>query len=305
MRLEWIEDILAVADTGSMIRAAERRFLTQSAFSRRLRMIEDQLGVELFDRTRKPAELRRAVLERCDEMRKIADGLRNLRSELARSDSHESTRIVIASQHAITTAIAPLLIQTITEPGHIDIRLRSANREDCYALLLTRQADFMLSYSTDRQPLVFDPDFIETVALGRERLVAVFAAREADRLQAARQQGRVPAVFYPGDVFLGRVVRDEVWPQAEPGLFTAYAETALTLAALQFALIGGALAWVPRSLAQPFLRKGELADVSAIFGGADLALNILRLKSSRSSRSDAAWASLTSKGPAQLIDLLD
>lgn len=305
MRLEWIEDILAVADTGSMIRAAERRFLTQSAFSRRLRMIEDQLGVELFDRTRKPAELRRAVLERCDEMRKIADGLRNLRSELARSDSHESTRIVIASQHAITTAIAPLLIQTITEPGHIDIRLRSANREDCYALLLTRQADFMLSYSTDRQPLVFDPDFIETVALGRERLVAVFAAREADRLQAARQQGRVPAVFYPGDVFLGRVVRDEVWPQAEPGLFTSYAETALTLAALQFALIGGALAWVPRSLAQPFLRKGELADVSAIFGGADLALNILRLKSSRSSRSDAAWASLTSKGPAQLIDLLD
>ncbi|RCW78446.1 helix-turn-helix domain-containing protein [Paracoccus lutimaris] len=78
MRLEWLDDILAVADTGSMIRAAERRFLTQSAFSRRLRMIEEQLGVELFDRSRKPAELRRSVLERCDEMRGLARYARKL-----------------------------------------------------------------------------------------------------------------------------------------------------------------------------------------------------------------------------------
>ena len=37
MRLEWIEDILAVLDTGSLARAAEKRLLTQSAFTRRVR----------------------------------------------------------------------------------------------------------------------------------------------------------------------------------------------------------------------------------------------------------------------------
>jgi DNA-binding transcriptional LysR family regulator len=34
MRLEWLEDILAVMETGSFIRAAEQRLLTQPAFSR-------------------------------------------------------------------------------------------------------------------------------------------------------------------------------------------------------------------------------------------------------------------------------
>ncbi|MGB3147248.1 MAG: LysR family transcriptional regulator, partial [Paracoccaceae bacterium] len=35
MRLEWLEDILAIAETGSFAVAAERRHRTQSAFSRR------------------------------------------------------------------------------------------------------------------------------------------------------------------------------------------------------------------------------------------------------------------------------
>lgn len=40
MRLEWPDDILAVAETGSFSEAAERRHLTQSAFSRRIGSIE-------------------------------------------------------------------------------------------------------------------------------------------------------------------------------------------------------------------------------------------------------------------------
>lgn len=304
MRLEWLDDILAVADTGSMIRAAERRFLTQSAFSRRLRMIEEQLGVELFDRSRKPAELRHSVLERCDEMRSLAESLRKLRSDLVRGDG-EQTRIVIASQHAITTAIAPLLIQTITEAAHVDIRLRSANREDCYALLLTRQADFMLYYSSERQPLVFDPDFIETRVLGGERLIPVFSSNEAGRLEAALARHEVPVVLYPGDVFLGKVLRDEIWPRFDLDMFKPHAETALTLAALQFALIGGALAWVPHSLAQPYLQKNELRDFSEKFGTTKLSLILSRIKGSRSSHAQEAWDIFISRGLTHLADLLN
>jgi DNA-binding transcriptional LysR family regulator len=40
MRLEWLDDILAVAQTGSFSEAAQKRHLTQSAFSRRIRTIE-------------------------------------------------------------------------------------------------------------------------------------------------------------------------------------------------------------------------------------------------------------------------
>lgn len=305
MRLEWLEDILAVAETGSMIRAAERRFLTQSAFSRRLRGIEEHLGVELFDRSRKPAVLRPGVMDLRDEMRGLADGLRKLRGDLARGDATDQSRIVIASQHAITTALAPRLIQAIPQPDEVDIRLRSANREDCYTLLLTRQADFMLFYSTDRQHLIIDQDFTEICVLGYEPLIPVFARHEVERLRDGLEQGHVPVVLYPREVFLGRVVRDEIWPQLGTEGFKPRAETALTLAALQFALMGGALAWVPRSLAQPHLRAGELQDLSETFGAARLALTIARLNGARSRRADVIWTGLRQDGPRHLADLLD
>ena len=69
MRLEWIRDLLAVMEGGSLARAAERRFVTQSAFTRRIRLIEDSLGAELFDRSRKPLEMLASVRALEPEMR--------------------------------------------------------------------------------------------------------------------------------------------------------------------------------------------------------------------------------------------
>lgn len=304
MRLEWLEDILAVAETGSMIRAAEQRFLTQSAFSRRLRMIEQQLGVELFDRSRKPAELRPTVKERCNEMRSLADSLRRLHSDLRHGSGLEQTRIVIASQHAITTAIAPLLVQAIVQPSDIDIRLRSANREDCYALLLTRQADFMLFYSTERHPLAVDRTFIETCLLEQEELVPVFAKHAKGQLLSAIKRREVPVVLYPRDVFLGKVVRDEIWPRLDFGMFKSRAETALTVAALQFALMGEAVAWLPRSLARSHLDRGDLEDFSGLFGFAEIELNVARLNVSSSNYSAAIWEAFVTKGQSHLQSVM-
>ena len=43
MRLDWLDDLLAVLEQGSLSRAAESRQLTQPAFSRRIKAIEDYL----------------------------------------------------------------------------------------------------------------------------------------------------------------------------------------------------------------------------------------------------------------------
>ena len=55
MNLSWLEDFLALAATGSFSRAAAARHLTQPAFSRRIRALEEWLGAELFDRSAQPA----------------------------------------------------------------------------------------------------------------------------------------------------------------------------------------------------------------------------------------------------------
>ena len=57
MNLAQLEHLLAVADTGSFSRAAERQHLTQSALSRSIQSLEESLGARLIDRSGKHNEL--------------------------------------------------------------------------------------------------------------------------------------------------------------------------------------------------------------------------------------------------------
>ena len=57
MNLKHLEHLLAVAETGSFSRAAEQQHLTQSALSRSIQTLEDDLGARLIDRTGKRNEL--------------------------------------------------------------------------------------------------------------------------------------------------------------------------------------------------------------------------------------------------------
>ena len=60
MNLIWLDDFLTLAASGSFSRAAQERHMTQPAFSRRVRALEDWLGVVLFDRSTQPATLTEA-----------------------------------------------------------------------------------------------------------------------------------------------------------------------------------------------------------------------------------------------------
>jgi len=46
----WLEDFITLAEEGNFSRAAETRNLSQPAFSRRIRALEEWVGTELVDR---------------------------------------------------------------------------------------------------------------------------------------------------------------------------------------------------------------------------------------------------------------
>ena len=67
MNLRHLEHWLALADTGSFSRAAEKLHITQSALSRSIQALEEDLGGPLVDRVGKKNELTplgRSVMER-------------------------------------------------------------------------------------------------------------------------------------------------------------------------------------------------------------------------------------------------
>ncbi|MEL7783120.1 LysR family transcriptional regulator [Citromicrobium bathyomarinum] len=63
MHLRWLEDLVCVAEEGHFARAAERRHVTQSALSRRIKSLELWAGAELLDRSKHPIRLTAAGAE--------------------------------------------------------------------------------------------------------------------------------------------------------------------------------------------------------------------------------------------------
>ncbi|WP_216823295.1 LysR family transcriptional regulator [Limimaricola cinnabarinus] len=292
--MEWLEDLIAVAETGSFSEAAERRLLTQSAFSRRIRQIEDHVGVELFDRSRKPVQLQRTTEAQRDRILQIIRTLRQLVADLRSGSQIADSHVVLASQHALTTSRTPRLLQgVLARDASITIRLRSANFDDCYGQLLARKADIALVYRIEGIAPEVEADYLETFELGQDRLIPVHAAaRRADHLRD-RAMGLLPIVSYPDAVFLGQVMNLLILPKLPPPLQAVQrVETALTLAAQEMAQVGIGTAWIPESLARDRIADGGLIDFSDDLPSCDLAITAMRLAGSKSSSEEAVWTEL-------------
>lgn len=298
MRLEWLEDLLAVAETGSFQEAADRRRLTQSAFSRRIQTIEEQIGVELFDRTRKPVQLLPTTADQRDQIARLANELRQLVADLRRGDRLAANRIAIASQHALTTSLTPQIVRAIhARHQAMHIRLRSANLDECFTLLLSRQVDIAIVYRSPGEDHPISQSFVETVSIGTDRLVPVFAAHATADLNAQFAAGELPVISYPTEVFLGevleRTVLSRLHHQTRP---VPKAETALTLAALELALVGVGVAWVPLSLARQRIAEGGLADLSATLPACDLEVTAVRLFGPTRPIAESVWSEVLREG---------
>lgn len=298
MRLEWLEDILAVAETGSFQEAADRRRLTQSAFSRRVQTIEEQIGVELFDRSRKPVQLLPTTAEQRDQIAKLANDLRQLVADLRRGARIASNRIAIASQHALTTSLTPLILKGIdARLQDTYVRLRSANLDECFALLLSRQVDIAIVYRLPGEDHPISDRFVETTTIGSDRLVPVFDASATAGLNARFAAGELPYIAFPGEVFLGQVLERLILPKVRNlSRPIPKAETALTLAALELAAVGVGVAWVPWSLARARIADGTLADLSASLPTYQLDVTAVRLFGSPWPVANSVWSEIMAAG---------
>lgn len=300
MNLVWIEDLLAIAESQSLTEAAARRHVTQPAFSRRVRAIEEHLGVTLVDRSRRPVRPTGAVLERVDLFRRLASGLRQLPQDLAASGSLADRRVVIACQHALSISVAPGLARRVLESVEgATVRLRSANRDECLALLMTRQANLLVALETDDLQVVADEDFVEKEHLADECLVAVAAPGSAAAVWTVDSPFDLPLIAYPDSVFLGAVMARRILPSiALRGRHVRVVETALTLAARELAIAGIGAAWIPESLVRQDLDQGRLVHLPGAFEGCVLALVVLRLRTPPSRTEDIAWTAITRRDAA-------
>ncbi|WP_371226232.1 LysR family transcriptional regulator [Roseovarius sp. 2305UL8-3] len=296
MKLEWIEDILAVLESGSFTAAAERRYLTPSAFTRRIRAMESALGCDLFDRSRKPITLLPHVQNMEVELRDAARRFRELRLRLSDAEGHNRNRLRLCCQHALTTTVAPSLLRDLGQERQTELRIRSGTRSDCHLMLLRQEVDFGLIYETPQDALQFDSSLFEKIGFGTDRLIPVANIRDAPHLFDALKAGELPLISYPANIYLGEVLRVHILPHLPRGIVThSLAETGLTPAVLQFLRQGLGIGWLPHSMAREALERGELSDLSGDLPWATLDIRVIRARGGGKDAAFAAWDILQSQ----------
>ena len=294
MRTDWLEDLVALLDSGGVADAAGLRNVTQPAFSRRIKVLEEVLGIEVIDRSVKPSGPSRILRSREAELRKLANELRQLLSDMRQEQSTGIRQLVIASQHAITTSMGTQIINSVAEPSHTHIRLRSGNRDECETMLIRRQAAISLTYRITAEPVPRLASFLEEAVIGAETLIPVCSTAHVRDLMWRFHNGSLRIIGYPADVFLGAALARHVLPAlAGKSQISVITETGLSTAALQLAQSGLGVAWVPSALAAPALSRDELVDLREELGGIEMELVAHRWATTSNPATLAAWDRLT------------
>lgn len=265
MELKWLDDYIALIETGTFSAAAERRHVSQPAFSRRIQMLEEWLGVTLVDRARKPLQLTPVAAENQAAFRSLVTGIYEFRAVL-KSESLSSGGITIAAQHSLAGSVLPALLERLHSlDAEQNFRLRSEDRVESVALLMRGEAQILVAYETPQAACGISPQLARRHLLGRDsmRFVASPALRKS--LAGTQPGDPLPLLCFPPDSFFGQLVRAQALPdlmRRRAVVVRCVSEFAMGLREL--ALIGQGAAWLPESLIADDLRQGRLLPIKQL-----------------------------------------
>lgn len=186
-----------VAARGTIAAAAEALFMTPSAVSQQMAVLEREAGVELLERRGRGVSLTDAGRTLVASTERILAEIEHAEAELASVSGGLVGRVrVSAFPTAARSVLVPALVSLRAEHPNLRVSVIDLEPEEALPALKARELDVVVTYEWDLLPTLEDPG-IEREELLVER---VFLALPAEHPLATR----------PGPVAVAEL-RDESW----------------------------------------------------------------------------------------------
>lgn len=296
MQLEWLEDFLTLAEERNFSRAAEHRNVTQPAFGRRIRSLEEWVGTPLFIRTKSGTDLSPAGLQFQRYVQGAVRDIYRARNAALEMASQTGSVLTIAATHALSFSFFPQWV--VEHAPHEPINLKSDSLQACERMMLRGEASFLLSHHHPLMPTTLDRKDFLRVEVGEDLLVPVCRPDGAGGPKWTLDQADVPYLAYGAESGLGRILAaDWTSREFEPPL-TIVMQSRLAAALLSMAIDGRGVAWVPQSLAASALVAGKIVYVADEAYRTPISITLARPTGALSKVSETLWSAVTGRsGP--------
>ena len=292
LETKWLEDFSALAATRSFSKAAERRFVTQPAFSRRIRSLEAALGLTLVNRSKTPVDLTEAGQLFLVTARTVVDQLAEVLRHLHHLEGGQGEVVQVAAAHSLALGFFPGWIAQLRQDGlPMATRLVATNVGDAVHALREGGCDLMLAFYDPDAAMQMDAEIFPSLHLGMTEMLPVCAAdAQGAPLFDLGADASVPLLAYSAGAFLGRSVSG-LLRQRNLRYTTVY-ETAMADSLKSMALEGLGVAWVPRLSAKAELARGELVICGAAHWHVPLEIRLYRCALVRKANVRLLWRKL-------------
>ena len=268
MDTQWFDDVLVLLEERNMSRAAERRNITQPAFSRRIRSFEHWLGVEILDRKTNRIEISGALSANEGDIRALVTRLRELRTKIAH---HRPTGavIAIAAQHSPVYSTFPdMALRARTAFPDIRFRIRAGNLNDCVSMFLRGDTSMLLCYEGESVGAMQFGAGIQRGIWGHDYLIPVVGGGLRYSVRDNREiPDDTPAIVYPDGSYFGEVLSNQNRSFGTAGQCTnPIWETAFTSGTKEMVIKGLGVAWLPYSMVHLEVESGTLISLTNRYG---------------------------------------
>ncbi|MFD3655667.1 LysR family transcriptional regulator [Streptomyces sp. NPDC058620] len=172
MELQQMRYVVAVAETNSFTRAAERCLVVQSALSHQIARLEKELGARLFDRTSRRVRLTPAGAAFLPAARQCLDAAERAAAEVAAAVGEVRGRLAVGLIPTVAAVDIPRALRDFRRRyPHVHISLRVGASDE----LVEQVREGAIEVAFLGLPTTAQPQGVTFYELARDRLVAVVA----------------------------------------------------------------------------------------------------------------------------------